>query len=198
MCTLYFFVRSPLHFSLCSSSPPFSPFSPLSLPSLTIFDLPPFSQPLFTVSPLILSPKSPSLPSLLPPLPSPILFFFARLLPLLHWPGRSASLSSSPPPPPASACGPSHPGASSRPPLASSAPPPTSAAEPAPPSPGSVGRGDRGTDGEERGEKQQSGGEQRRGQYVNLRQILQYKVNDCQKRLVRIQVPIQGFVKYIP
>lgn len=36
------------------------------------------------------------------------------------------------------------------------------------------------------------------GQYVNLRQILQYKVNDCQKRLVRIQVPIQGFVKYIP
>lgn len=98
----------------------------------------PYTQPLFSVSPLILSHKSPSLP------PSP------RSFPLLHWPGRSVSLSSSPPPPPASAYGPSRPGASSRPPLASSAPPPASAAEPAPPSPGSVGRGDGGTDGERR------------------------------------------------
>lgn len=36
------------------------------------------------------------------------------------------------------------------------------------------------------------------GEYVNDRQILQYKVGDCQKRHTRIQVPTQGFVKYIP
>lgn len=119
------------------------------------------------------------------------------LLLLLHWPGRSASLSSSPPPPPASACGPSHPEASSRPPLASSAPPPTSAAEPAPPSPGSVGRGDGGTDGKKRG-KNKGGEKGRQGQYVNFGQILQYKVNNCQKRHMTKKSPNAGFCKIYP
>lgn len=41
-------------------------------------------------------------------------------------------------------------------------------------------------------------GKLRRGQYVNFRQILQYKVNNCQKRHMRIKVPMQGFVKSIP
>lgn len=42
------------------------------------------------------------------------------------------------------------------------------------------------------------GGKLRRGQYVNFRQILQYKVNNCQRRHMRIKVPLQGFVKSIP
>lgn len=41
-------------------------------------------------------------------------------------------------------------------------------------------------------------GKLRWGQYVNFRQILQYKVNNCQRRHMRIKVPLQGFVKSIP
>lgn len=125
-------------------------------------------------------------------------------LPLLHWPARSASPSSSPPPPPAAAGGPSRPGASSRPPLASCAPPPTSAAEPAPPSPGSVRRGDRGTDGGGEGVcvcvgwEGNRGEKGRRGQYVNFRQILQYKESQSQRRHMRAASPNAGFCQIDP
>jgi len=48
----------------------------------------------------------------------------------------------------------------------------------------------------ERREEEITGAKGSRGEYVNSRQMLQYKVSDCQGR--HIQVPIQGFVKYIP
>lgn len=49
-----------------------------------------------------------------------------------------------------------------------------------------------------RREQKTTGGKRRRGQYVNFRQILQYKVKNCQKSHMRAQVPMHGFVKYIP
>lgn len=160
-----------------------SPLPSVLLLSLTIFDLPtePASFYCLASHPFPLQPL----------LHLHLLTLF--LFPLLHWPGRSVSLSSSPPPPPASACGPTRPEASSRPPLASSAPPPTSAAEPAPPSPGSVGT-------EESAESRPWGinNKSETGIYVNGGQILQYKADDCQMMHLRIQIPIQGFVKPIP
>lgn len=139
------FVQPSLHTHFLSVPALIPPLSTFSLSSLTIFDLPlyPASLQCLASHPL---PQLSNPPTTSPPLSSSR----RRLLPLLHWPGRSVSLSSSPPPPPASACGPSHPEASFRPLLASSAPPLTSAAESAPPSPGRVGRGERRTDGEER------------------------------------------------
>lgn len=164
----------------------------------TLYALPPLIHPFISSSPPPLYSSS-WLTSLIFPYPQPP-FIVSRLLlpllPLLHWPGRSVSLSSSPPPPPASACGPSRREASSRPPPASCAPPPTSAAEPAPPSPGSVGGEEKGEQMERRAEKRT--GAKGSGGYVNGRQILQYKVSDYQRRLGRTRVPIQGFVKYIP
>lgn len=49
---------------------------------------------------------------------------------------------------------------------------------------------------ERREEKNTGGGKGRRGQYVNFRQILQYKVNNCQKRHMR--GPSAGFCKIYP
>lgn len=68
---------------------------------------------------------------------------------------------------------------------------------------GAFERRDGGTDGGKRGGKKTMfmcwwRGKLRRGQYVNFRQILQYKVNNCQRRHMRIKVPMQGFVKSIP